>query len=75
MKTQQTITIEKLLTQGLDSLTAIAQVFGISHGRVCQIKQNMTKPTRAEMRELWKVDEVLASNFKERSQQWKWTVI
>ena len=78
MLTKRNTTIKKLIAEGQHTPKQIGLMFGISAERVRQI--NKKPVSRAEVRELWKVDEVLRSItqdqiIKERSQQWKWTVI
>lgn len=61
MKAQSTLEIETLIRTGLHTFTTIAKMFGVSQQRVGQINHNLTKRSRAEVRELYNVDQVIES--------------
>lgn len=70
MKSPQTTTIERLLTEGKHTMTQLACMFGISRSRVNQIDKAMNKLTRAEVRELYNVDQVISSVVAEHTHGW-----
>jgi len=55
-KSERTLEIERLLMIGLTP-AKIAHELNISRERVYQIKQTLTQPTRAEMRERLRIDD------------------
>lgn len=59
MKSHRRTTIEKMLMAGKHTVAQLARMFHVTPQRVSQIKTELTKPTRAEVRELWNVDGVL----------------
>jgi hypothetical protein len=74
MKSQQTLTIEKMLVAGGNTFTHIANKFGISLSRVQLINKRRTKLSRAQVRELYNVDKVLKSTLMERTAQTGWII-
>lgn len=76
MKTTQTLTIEKLIVAGQHTIAQIASLFGISSRRVSFIKSSMSKPSRAEVRELWQVDDVIGEQRKAiTAKQRPWVIL
>lgn len=67
MKTAQTLQIETILREGKQTITAIAHRFGLTNSRVRSIKQHSR---RAEVRELWNVDEVLRKPSTSQGHGW-----
>ena len=70
MKSKQRTLIESMLRDGLHSMRAIARIFGISAARVSTINKEMHRPTRAEVRELWNVDEVMKKPSTAQGHGW-----
>lgn len=71
MKSPRRVLIENMLKAGHHSIRAIAKLFGISAARVSTINKKMLHPVnRAEVRELWNVDEVMKQPSTAQGNGW-----